>query len=281
MEALQTLAVRYASRFPADAAHRLDTVPAADAGFFLAELDPQTAAVVIDGMAPSSAAAAFETMEPDKLARILERMPVARCVRVLRSVDKDERAAIIGLLPRKTAPWVERLLRSSKDSAGFLAEPARAVLSPEMSVAEARQLVGGISSSAVYVVDGDHRLVGVIHHRQLAESDPRARIGNLMSANVIRIPSAAPLSAILNHQAWFDFDQLPVVDDAGVLVGVVRHRSIRQTEKTYRAAPLSPLPGLATFLDLGELYWGGLTSVVSAMAGRPAAERSTEFNHDR
>jgi Mg/Co/Ni transporter MgtE len=219
-------------------------------------------------------------MEPAELARILELLPVSRCVLILRPLDKEEQTVMVGLLPSTTAPWVERLLRSSKDSAGFLAEPARAVLSPEMSVGEARQLIGGIVGSSVYVVDGDNRLVGVVHQRQLAASDPRALVGNLMSAKVTRIPSAAPLSAIRDHQAWFDFDRLPVVDGSGVLVGVIRHRSVRRSGRALRAAPTSHGPVLNTFLELGELFWGGLTSVVAATANREPMEESTEVERD-
>ena len=280
MDALQTLAMRYASKHPADAARRLETVPSADAGSFLAELDPGTAAAVIEKMSPSMVATAFVTMDPAALTEIAEHLTVSRWVLVLRCLANEERKAMLGLLPSTTAPRVERLLRSPKDSAGFLAEPTPAVLSPEMSVGEARGVAGGITGPYAYVVDDDHRLIGVIHRKALATSDHRARIGNLMASQVTRIPSAAPFSAVHDHRAWFDFDVLPVVDGSGVLVGVIRHRHVRSSGPTRQSTPISQRPLLDTFLELGELYWGGLTSVVAAMADRQTEEEPREVNHD-
>jgi len=281
VEAAQTLAASYASRFPADTARRLETIAGSEVGSFLADLAPEIAVAVIARMLPSTVAAAFNTMDSEELAPILEVLPDSRCVLVLRSLEKDQRAAVVRLLPAATAPKIERLLRSPRGSAGMLAEPAQAVLSPEMSVNEARDVASGTAGPYVYVVDDDHRLVGVIHRKELASGDSRARIGSLMSGQVIRLPSAAPFSAVRNHPAWKDLHELPVVDGSGVLVGVVRHRSVRYSEQTHREAPISPRPGLATFLELGELYWGGLTSVVAAMAGRPTTQAATEVQHDR
>ncbi len=143
-----------------------------------------------------------------------------------------------------------------------------------MSVGEARGVAGGITGPYAYVVDDDHRLIGVIHRKALATSDDRARIGNLMSPQVTRIPSAAPFSAVRDHRAWFEFDVLPVVDGSGVLVGVIRHRNVRSSGPTHQSAPISQRPLLDTFLELGELYWGGLTSVVAAMADRQTEGRA-------
>ena len=280
MEALQTLAVKYASKHPADAARRLETVSSADAGAFLTELDPEVAAAVIERMSPSTVAAAFAMVDPTVLAGVAEHLPVSRWVLVLRCLAIEEREAMMAHLPSKTAPRVARLLRSPKDSAGFLAEPTPAVLSPEMSVGQAREAAAGITGPYAYVVDDDHRLIGVIHRKALATSDPRARVGNLMSAQVIRIPSAAPLSAVRDHRAWFKFDQLPVVDDSGGLLGMIRHRNVRSSEPTHQTAPISQRPLLDTFLELGELYWGGLTSVVAAMADRQTKDEPTEVHHD-
>ena len=281
MEAVHTLAVRYASRFPADAARRLEAIPISELGSFLAELEPTNAVTVIEGMLPSTVASAFEIMAPDELTAILELLPVSRCVLILRSLEKEKRTAVIDLLPTATVPAVERLLRSSPGTAGILAEPAQALLSPDMSVAEARDIAGGVAGFYVYVVDDDHRLVGVIHRKELASSNPRTPVRSLMTARVVQLPAAAPHSAVRDHPAWNDFHELPVVDDSGVLVGVVRHRSVRHSEPTPRVASDSPQSGFATFLELGELYWVGLTSVVTAMADRSAPERHSEVRYDR
>ena len=280
MEASNLLATRYAASFPAEAARRLETVASEDVAAFLGDIEPVSAVAVIESMLPPTAAAAFEAMDQEQLSAILERLPVARCVLIMRSVDKTQRATMVGLLPRSNAANVERLLRSSQGSAGLLADPVPVVISPDMSIAEAQLAVEGLKDPYVYVVDPDDRLLGVMHRVELAKSDRQARVGNLMSRQVIRLPADAPQSAVRNHLAWKDFDTLPVVDGSGVLVGVIRHKKIRRSADAPQAEPAPRRAALAAFLDLGEVYWSGLASVITAMAGRPAPEARAEVKHD-
>jgi len=270
MLAHRHLAARFAAAHPGEAARRLEGVPSADVAEFLADVDPAAAVEVVEGMLPSSAAAAFELMPPAVLSPILERLPVARCVLVLRAVARADRQAMVELLPRTSAFKVERLLSSTEGSAGVLAEPVPAVLSPGMDVTEALQSLEGTSGSYAYVVDGDHRLIGVIHRKELSKSARRAKIGGLMVHSVVRLPSSASLVAVRNHRAWVDYETLPVVDGDGVLVGLIRHRNVRRT--AIARGPVASAGGraaaLETFLDLGEVYWSGLSSLLTALGGR-------------
>jgi hypothetical protein len=63
-----------------------------------------------------------------------------------------------------------------------------------------------------------------------------------------------------------------------VLVGVIRHRSLRRRASSGSATLSGRRPALAVFLELGELYWGGLTSMVSWAAGRSGQDESKEVH---
>jgi magnesium transporter len=270
VEARDHLATRYATDYPEDAARRLDAVPADRTARFLADLDPEIAARVIDGMLPSTAAAALGRMAPDGQAAILGRLSAARCVSVLRSVDTVARAGMVSRLPKELSLTVERLLRAPEGSAGALAGPVTAVLAPRTTVAEARDLIADLPGSYAYVVDEDRKLIGVVHRRDLAASRDEAPVESLMSRQVVRLPATAPHWAVRGHPAWADFDALPVVDGSDTLVGVLRHRSLRRLGVERPSSIASGRPALGAFLELGELYWGGLSSLLSGMAGRDA-----------
>jgi Mg/Co/Ni transporter MgtE len=280
VDAQHALATRYAASFPVEAARRLDTLEGADVAAFLSGLEPQAAAAVTNGMLAPKVAEAFVAMEDDRLSALLEHLSETRRVQLMRSIDRDHREAVMRLLPNASIPRIERLLRSPEGSVGALAEPALAVLAADMNVDEARQALHGISTPFAYVIDDDHRLIGVIARRTLATGAQRTRIGNLMSRDVVRLPSDALRSAFGKHAAWLDHDQLPVVDDGGVLIGVLRHKSLRRIGKTTREVAISRRPALATFLDLGELYWSGLESAISAMIGQAVPATSTEVKHE-
>ena len=69
------------------------------------------------------------------------------------------------------------------------------------------------------------------------------------------------------------------VDDAGVLVGVIRHKSLRRLGSGRGAPTPGRRPPLAEFLELGELYWVTLATMVGAMAGRPVPGPEAEVEH--
>ncbi len=281
MEAQRILASRYAADFPAETARRLETVPPAEVAAFFGALSPEVAVGAIDCMFPSTVAAALEGMGSDELSPILATLAPARCVLVLRAVAQAERARMLALLPEKRALAVERLLRSARGSVGEIAEPIPAELSPFMTVGEAAHVVNNVTALYVYVVDDDHRLVGVIHRRDLATSGERARVRDLMTAEVIRLPAAAPQNAVMDHPAWKRLDALPVVDSTDVLVGVIRHKNLRRLGETPTATASGQPSALDAFLDLGELYWGTLASLITATQRQAGPGKQTEVENGR
>jgi magnesium transporter len=281
MDAQQSLAERYARAYPGEAAVRLEAVPTHDVAEFLTDIEPETAAEVVEAMLPSSAAAAFELIDQSRLRAIVERLSVMRCALVLRSVEITNRRAMIGLLPKGAALKLEKLLRSADGTAGVLAEPIPYVLSPGMDVTEARQALEGTSGSYAYVVNEEHRLVGVVHRRDLSKNARPTQLNELMSHRVVKLPTGASLATVRNHRAWDDFETLPVVDTSGVLVGVIRHRNLRRSHSMRRSKPEAlRRTALETLLDLGEVYWTGLASVVESLGNRETELRVAEVKGD-
>jgi hypothetical protein len=58
-----------------------------------------------------------------------------------------------------------------------------------------------------------------------------------------------------------------VVDSTGVLIGLLRHRRLRGTGHGPPITATTERSPLVGFLELGELYWGGLATTISALAG--------------
>jgi magnesium transporter len=72
-----------------------------------------------------------------------------------------------------------------------------------------------------YVLDDDHRLVGVVPTRRLLLSPPDTRIADIMVREVIAIPSSA---TVLDACEFFTLHRLlafPVVDEEGRMIGLV------------------------------------------------------------
>lgn len=81
----------------------------------------------------------------------------------------------------------------------------------------------GIGEKIVYfyVLDEDHRLVGVLPTRRLLTALPAQRIGDLMIQRVIAIPQSATLLEACEFFVLHKFFAFPVVDDERRILGLV------------------------------------------------------------
>ena len=274
MLAREHLARRYAARHPERSGLALADLAPKDAAAFLATLEARDAVRVLGACSPATALAITQELETSTLASFVGEMTSLAGVALLRTLDDPKREAILSKLPRDTASALSGPLRAPFGSLGAMAEPVHALLSPEMRVADARDILRDTPHAYGYVVQGDRRLVGVVHRRELRIDRSGATVASLMTSHVVRLPAASSPFALREHSAWRDFDILPVVDENNALVGTLRHRSLRRLRSDQPGSPLLASPAMNTFLELGELYWDGLASVLTTMEAKSVQRRA-------
>jgi magnesium transporter len=272
MEAMLRIATKYAEDHPVESARRLESLSPDEVAAFLDVVDPMAAIGVLDRMAPSVAGSCIEVMEAGPAAKILSLSTVQQSVRLLRHVDPHRRGKILGLLPGELAAQTGRILRFPAGSAASIADNSVEALPSEMTVGDARRVARDARVPYLYVVDRDHVLVGVVHKRDVQQSGEHVTLDALVIPKVIRVPAHAAVAELLRHHAWRDFDALPVVDREGVYLGVIRHKTLRELGEPRTSISRMGMP-LDTFVDLAELYWLGLSTMVAALAaGTTASE---------
>jgi magnesium transporter len=266
--AREHLARRFAARHPQRSALALADVSPAEAAAFLESLDPRSAVSVLGSCAPATSMAITQHLEASSLAVFVGQMTSPAGVALLRALEAPKRKATLAALPKEVAAALAGPLRAPHGSLGAMAEPVHALLSPSMSVGDARDVLRDTPLAYGYVVEEERRLVGVVHRRELRLDRVSATVSSLMSSSVVRLPASASPWALNEHPAWKDFDVLPVVDEKGVMVGILRHRNLRRLRAESPDSPLLASPAMNTFLELGELYWEGLTSMLTTMEAR-------------
>jgi magnesium transporter len=271
-------AAKFAADHPAEAVDRLVSLSPGNVASFLGRVDATTAARLLDRMAPPIAGSVLEAMEVGVAVDVLLLVSVDRCVRALRNVSPERRAQILLLMPDELAKLVERILGYPDGSAGSIADGSVTALPSDMTIDTARRVARDPRVPYVYVVDREHTLVGVVHKRDLDAGSKGATLREIIAPVVARVPANASVAQLQRHRAWRDFDVLPVVDGRGIYLGAIRHKDLRIPDEPHVAVGGTG-PPLATFLDLSELYWEGLASMVAALsAGMTAAHR--EEAHD-
>ena len=270
---------------PDETAEVLERVSFNDAAAFLSELDPHLAAQALSRISASLAVDCLRSMHREQVAVVLAALPVDLAVRLLGRASEQARELWLAALSDDVAEVLQRKLRYPAGTAGALADPLVLALPGDLSVADAQKQLRRSAERAyyyVYVVDRDHKLVGVLDIRELMMAGVKDTLEQVMHGDPVRLSAQSDLAAMVGHPAWREFDALPVVDPGGVFFGVVRHRTLRQIVGSAGSqAPVEPV--VSTLMNLGELYWTGFSAFLSGMSptqgGLPAPAREGDIAH--
>ena len=222
----------YLNRFDiAELIHAVYRLDPDEQRHLLAIVSPETAAGLIEEVPDSFAAELFEDMNPQDTAPIVEELASDHRVDVLGELDADDAEAIIAELDEEDADEVRELIAYDHDQAGGLMMREFASYPMSMTV---REVVDDITSRGeyelltvhyIYVVVKRRKLKGIVRLRDLVFSAPNQTIGQIAKEAM----TVAPEAALDDLNFFFDEHDIaavPVVDSRGMLLGIVRRRSV-------------------------------------------------------
>ena len=211
-----------------------------------------------------TAARCLEKLNPGKSAEIIEKLDPIVALVFLRGVKKNERNSILNAIPQKTASLLNRMLSFPEDSAGALADPTVFTLTEDASAKQALARIGKQPEHSIfylYVVNRDHKLVGVMNMRELLLLDPEEKILAVMKSSVTQLAAHLDFQEILNHPGWQDYHVLPVVDATGIFTGVIRYKTLKRIERESRKN-VPPRLEIAAGNALGDLFRIGFSGLL-------------------
>jgi magnesium transporter len=191
-------------------------------------------ATQVKSLPPNEAAAVIERAQPAQAAEALQELNPAMVQSILAELDKGARRLIAASAPPEVSEQWKRNTKFLKGTIGHMMEAPLAVFRPDMTVGEAvealRPLVRTAFVTYIYVVDEDHKLVGLVTMRDLLFNDRTARLEEVMLKNPfslrpdLEVPDAMKLT-VNRH-----YPQYPVTDAEGKLVGLVRGAALFELE---------------------------------------------------
>ena len=211
---------------PADLASIIDQLAPRDRAGVLASLDDEAVADAMEEMEPDTQVEVLEDLTPERAADILEEMSPDDAADLVADLSDDARDEILALMESDEKAEVQELLSYPEDTAGgimtteFVAVPA--TLSAGQTIDRLRELEPDAETIYyVYVVDDDDRLVGVLSLRDLIVAQPDTPISEVMIREPVAVGVLADEDEVAEVVAHYNLLAVPVVDDAGRLVGIV------------------------------------------------------------
>jgi magnesium transporter len=197
----------------------IEAVPAQQS--IVAELklrSPQEAAELLAEESPERVAGLLVDLNPAFIQDILAATPPERFEQIADAAPAD-----LGRQWRRNAAFAE-------DSIGRLMEPAYAVFSPEMTVAQTIERLRALVRQALitygYVVDDGGRLIGLITMRDLLFADESVRLDAIMLRNVFTLRPRTALNDAMKAVLDRHYPVYPVCDERGMLLGLVRGQAM-------------------------------------------------------
>ncbi|WP_420804981.1 magnesium transporter [Thermus scotoductus] len=192
-------------------------------------LPKERAAEVFANLPAEEQAEYLKTLPPWRVRELLEELSLDDLADALQAVEEEDPDLVHRLkeaLDPETRAEVEELTQYEEDEAGGLMTPEYVAVREGMTVEEVIRFLRRAAPDAetiyyIYVVDEAGRLKGVLSLRDLIVADPKTKVAEIMNPKVVFARTDTDQEEVARLMADYDFTVLPVVDEDGVLVGIV------------------------------------------------------------
>jgi len=156
----------------------------------------------------------LDDMDNDDIASLLDDMSPERIKDFLSGMKKEESSII------------ESMMSYPPESAGRIMTNRFVWIRHSYTVREAVEKLKTFADYAetinyLYVINDEKKLVGVVSYRDMLIADANEKVQDIMYERVISVPVDADQEEVARLIERYDFLAIPVVDEGGVLLGIV------------------------------------------------------------
>ena len=185
----------------------------------LEELGNEDAVALLSRLEAGRAAHVLDAMQPDDAADLVADLPQLKA------------AELLGLMEPEEAEDVRRLMAYDEYTAGGLMTTEPIILPPESTVATflaqsrkaeippALAAVGFVCRPPLESPTG--KFVGMIHFQRALRERPQRMVGSIVDTDVDSVRPEDSIGTVTRLLATYNLTALPVLDDAGRLLGAV------------------------------------------------------------
>lgn len=262
----------------ADIASLLEQMEPEDALLAMRQLDRQDQAEVFGYLRPSAQVDLAEKMSREELARLMAAMSHDDRVDFFKALDPKAQEALLPGLAKAERDDLRRLAAFPEGTVGSIMTSDYATLLPTMNPAQALDALRRQASDVetvyyAYVVDQAHKLLGVISLRDLLLARTRQTVADVMEADPVVVQVDAEQEEAAALIARYDLIALPVVDEAGRMVGIVTADDAMDvaeeeaTEDIYKTSTVGEFEGTVRDVPFFSLYRARIVWLVLLVFG--------------
>ena len=196
-----------------------------------AELTDERLADVLEELGNEDAVALLSRLEAGRAAHVLDAMQPDDAADLVADLPQLKATELLGLMEPEEAEDVRRLMAYDDYTAGGLMTTEPIILPPESTVATflaqsrkaevppALAAVGFVCRPPLESPTG--KFVGMIHFQRALRERPQRMVGSIVDTDVDSVRPEDSIGTVTRLLATYNLTALPVLDDAGRLLGAV------------------------------------------------------------
>ena len=216
---------------PADLADVMRDLPQDSQMRVAAELTDERLADVLEELGNEDAVALLSRLEAGRAADVLDAMQPDDAADLVADLPQLKAAELLGLMEPEEAEDVRRLMAYDDYTAGGLMTTEPIILPPEATVATflaqsrkaeippALAAIGFVCRPPLESPTG--KFVGMVHFQRALRERPQRLVGSIVDTDVDSVRAEDSIGTVTRLLATYNLTALPVLDDAGRLLGAV------------------------------------------------------------
>lgn len=216
----------------------LRSIPPADLGQILKELDPHPREALFKALDRATQAGIFveldskmqldllQDLDPRVALELMDRLPTDEAADLLSAMNRRDSDRLLMQMDNKRAQTLSGLLEHRSDSAGGLMTTEMTLLPETITVAEAIERLKAATGKAetiydAYIIDDKNHLLGMVTLRTLLISDPLKHVSEVMTRKPVHVHVNASAKEVAYVIDKYNSLAVPVVDDDTVIQGII------------------------------------------------------------
>jgi magnesium transporter len=212
-------------------------------------------------------------LEEDKREAILSTFSTKEIAEQLDNMDSDDAADVINELPEEiqneVLSQIEDIEQASDiaDLMGYEEGTAGSLMAKELISVYAHETVSACIDEirrqtdnvetmyAVYVLDMNEKLIGMLSLKKLIISHPLAKVEEIFDADIISCKTSSSSEEVAELIQKYDLVVLPVVDQLGRLVGRITIDDVVDVMREEAEKDIQRMSGITDDVDSNDTLW--------------------------
>ena len=262
MSTNQTVLNDFITKHPFAAAKALELLPNEEVVLYLETLTFEKSATLFSFMETNKAAECFALLSINKTKELLEKADVSLIASLLKPLGTPKQNKLLNSVSSERGNLIKSQLEVLPNTIASIMETAK-VITKKVLVKDVLQLLKRDDTKEefyLYVVDLDGIFLGIVRLKELFLADQNDIMENLMITNIQSFLKDIPVKSIPEHPVWQEYQEIPVLDSSGKILGKLPYRILLKHINTPGKTSSNEIT--ATGSAIGELYRIGITGLL-------------------